>query len=152
MQAHTAGIEQQQHAIGMGVRRAAQQAGQLGAMHLTHAAAHEFTLLSGYQHVFAVQASLADDDAIVEGGRLVQLRQMRADGALGWAEKFAERSCNKQPDDARAGIGFVIAGALCERHGWPPASRVSTAWSRRRLTTAGVAPASLIDTRTSRRG
>jgi hypothetical protein len=80
-------------------------------MHLAHAAAHEFTLLCGQQHASSLQRGFADDDAIVEGRRLIELRQVGAHHPPRRAEEFAERTRVDQPGDALARIAINDMGA-----------------------------------------
>ena len=67
VQAHAAGLDQQQHG-GRAARRSArsQQADQLGAVHLADAAAHEAAFLGGDEDRAAIERAAADDDAVVE--------------------------------------------------------------------------------------
>ena len=88
----------------------------------------------------------ADRDAVVEGRRHAQLREVRTRDALGGRQPFVEAAGVDQRGQALARRHLREAGV----HGVAPVM-AATAWSSRRPTTAGVAPMSLIDTPTPAR-
>src|SRR5690606_2958713 len=116
-------------------------------------------LLRSDQYRCIAEKALADDDTVIQSDRLTQHRQMRTDAALRRRHDFAEAagveqccntlSCRAFQIAAGRGSHRAIAYIHASAHARPPHS--STACIRRRLTTAGVAPASLIVTTTSPR-
>ncbi len=125
-------------------------------MDFADGAAHVAALLRRDHDFFSVESTASDDDTVVEGARNVELRQVRAHDAFARTEDFVE-SCRDRAGRRHAGARSprksVSSAQTCGRgtHAASP-SNSSTAWSRRRLTTAGVAPVSLIVTSTSARG
>src|SRR5450830_137415 len=114
-------------------------------MHFAHGTAHEAALLGRTEDDAAVQQAAPHHDAVIERHGRVELCQVRADHARRRRQEFLEAAGIEDGRDALARRQFQVAA-----HGVPPVS-VSAAWSSRRLTTAGVAPMSLMQMRASAR-
>src|SRR5581483_890933 len=144
VQPHAARFEQQQNRIRLLGDGALEQPRELGAVYFADRAAHELAFLRSREHPASIERARADHHAVVEGDRQIERRQMRAGHARLRRQQFDEGIGIENAEEALARARFVIA-LLHD------AGRVnsSTAWSRRRLTTAGVAPTSLTEMRTS---
>ncbi len=153
VQPHAARLEQQHDRHRSTLRRlidrALEEPGQLRSVDLADRAAHEAAFLRRDQHAAAAERRRAHDDAVVERHRRVEQRQVRARRTRGRRQQLAERAGVDQRGDPLARVRLVEAvlddGRLHRSRG---ARNSSTAWSSRRLTTAGVAPTSLIEMRT----
>jgi hypothetical protein len=141
VQAHAARFGEQQHGIGPVAQCAPQQAHQLGAMHFADPATHELTLLGSDEHGAARQRRAADRDAVVERRRHAQLGEVRAGQTFRGRKPLVEACRIDDPRQPFASRAFGVGND--GRH----VESSEMAWSRRRLTTAGVAPMSLTDTR-----
>ncbi len=116
-------------------------------MHFTDPAAQELALLRGDKNRVASEARRADRDAVIERRRHTQLRQMRAHHPLRRRDPFAEAAFVEQQLDALARATLGETYARVERLRMMRCHSISAAaCARRRLTTAGVAPMSLMET------
>ena len=142
--------------IDLHLPRGAQQADQLGAMHLAEGAAHEASFLRGNEHGRAVKSAAPDDDAVVELLGKVEYLQMRADLALLRPDELDKAAGVEQqldPCSRRCLVEAGRAGSFCrqltcvlERSGhWPSSSINRTACARRSDTVSGRAPPSLME-------
>src|SRR6201996_1286730 len=157
LQPNTTGIEQHQYRHRTEIARSAQQAGQLGAMHLTEGAAHEAPFLRGDENRLAVEATAPDDHAVVELLRQIEQRQVRARFALCGADKFIEAAGVEQSIDTlpcgcliptgRQQATIHLQMAVARAHACSPSS-ARTACASRSATISGRAPPSLIESRT----
>jgi hypothetical protein len=117
-------------------------------MHLAVCAPHEPPLLRRREHLAAGEAAATHHDAVVEGTRDIELRQVRAHGALLGPEELDETLRVEQSGDALAGSGFVpmrLVGFQLVAH-----NLLSISWRlciRRSMTVSGRAPPSLIENR-----
>src|SRR6185369_15567295 len=108
-------------------------------------AAHELAFLGRDKNRLVGQSTATDDHAVVEGAGQLELGQMRAGLGDGRRQDFGKAAGIEQALEPGAGGGLEPALAASERrsHCAPPRYSAS-AWARRSVTTAGVAPLSLI--------
>ena len=125
-----------------------QQADELGAVHLADRAAHELRLPARRTSTASPSsAAAADHHAVVEGAGHAELREVRARCAAPAAAGSRSNAAGVE-EHARCARARWRSEKLCgswRRLTAGARDRRPRAWSRRRLTTAGVAPMSLID-------
>src|SRR5690606_7169198 len=109
-----------------------------------HTTAHELAFLRCHINGLPFQQGMADGHTIIKRGGDAQLSQVRAADALRRGQPLMKAVRVKQSLDALAGRTFQITAHDCVPCAWLRASASLAAWSRRRLTTAGVAPISLM--------
>src|SRR4029077_797992 len=147
-----AGIEQQQDrarpALAGLVARGAQQADKFCPVHLAEGPAEKTSLLRGDEHRPARKFPTADDDAVVKGSREVELREVRAHGALLRADELAKTSGIENPRNPLARRRLVeVQLVRLQKVAHSPPSISRAPCIRRRVTTSGRAPPSLIEKR-----
>src|SRR5882757_1101120 len=157
LQAHSAGVEQDQHRDRLDVASRTQKTSQFGAVNLAEGATHEAPLLSSNEYRRASNPAAPDDDAIVELRWKIEHPQMRTLFTLLRADELLEAAGVEHPSDPLA-CGCLVPAhglAVCDaRHilrlQFSSVHRSSssirrTACARRRATVSGRAPPSLME-------